>query len=165
MELVHRNASNAPLAIDLEEVRRLAEAVLSEEGVSRACELSLSVVADDEMAELNAELRGVRSPTDVLSVELERPDEDPQSHEACLLGDLVLDPAFIARQAKEFETSAPDETRLLVIHGLLHLLGYDHELPEDAARMRAVQERLVREATQGRVAPFALASHEGERRA
>ncbi len=158
--LVHREANLVPLAIGLDEVARLADAVLAAEGVERACEVSLSVVDDDEMAAMNEELRGIAAPTDVLSVELERPDEAPgDADEPCLLGDLVLDPAYIERQAREFATSPEDETRLLVIHGMLHLLGYDHETPEDRMRMEAVQERLVRDATEGRVAPFELASH------
>ncbi len=164
MELVYREASKAPLAVDAREVKGLAEMVLAEEGIDRPCELSLSVVDDAEMAELNSELRGVDAPTDVLSIELERPDEDPQATHPCMLGDLVLDPAFIARQAKDFETTPADETRLLVIHGMLHLLGYDHGDPGDSARMGAVQQRLVERATEGRVEPFTLDAHTGEPR-
>ncbi len=164
VELAYREASATPLAVGEGEVARLAELVLAGEGVERPCELSLLVVDDDEMAALNAELRGVDAPTDVISVELERPDEDPLSSEPCLLGDLVLDPALIARQAEEFRTTPADETRLLVVHGILHLLGYDHEDPEDRARMEAIQGPLVETATEGRIKPFALASHgEGER--
>ncbi len=165
VEIAHRLASTAPLAIDLAEVAELAEAVLASEGVDGPCELSLSVVDDEEMAALNAELRGVDAPTDVLSVELERPGEGPRGEgEPCLLGDLILDPPLIERQAEGFGVSAADETRLLVIHGLLHLLGYDHEEDAEARAMGERQARLTTRATDGRIGAVSLAPHgEGER--
>ena len=130
----------AACALDLEEMKSICSMVLAEEQIERPCLLSLSVVLDSSMRSLNAQWREIDRPTDVLSIECERPD-DPMltDGEPCELGDIVLAPAYIARQAKEYGTTEKDETRLLLIHGLLHLLGYDH-LNDDEARVMEVRE-------------------------
>ena len=82
--------------------------------------------------------------TDVLSLECERPDDpDLTPGEPCELGDIVLAPAYIARQSKDFGTTPADECRLLLVHGVLHLLGYDHMTDEEAAVMEAREDELV----------------------
>lgn len=156
-----RRESERPLAIPEAEVASLVEAVLAAEGFDLPVELSLTVADEREMQALNLELRGVDAPTDVLSVELERPDDpDLAPGEPCMLGDLVLCPAVIERQAADFATTPADETRLLVIHGTLHLLGYDHEDEAAAMAMETVQAPLVAKATEGRVQRVALGPHE-----
>ncbi len=105
---------------------RLAERTLEGEGV-RGAELSLSFVDAGEMADLHERYLGEVGPTDVLSFAL---DEDG------LLGDVVVCPAVAAGNNPDRDA----ELRLLVVHGTLHLLGYDHELGEDRAVMWAKQE-------------------------
>jgi probable rRNA maturation factor len=146
------------------EIARLCELVLREEGVRRDCCVSVSVVDDDHMQELNAQWRGQDRPTDVLSLECERPDDpDLAEGEPCELGDIVLAPAYIARQAKGYGTTAADETRLLVIHGLLHLLGYDHLVDDEAEAMdRREDELMALHGTDRNMSGVTLTRHEGE---
>lgn len=130
--------------LDEDETVRIVETVLAEEGVTRPCYVSVSVVDDERMRELNGEWRGIDRETDVLSLECERPDDpDLAPGEPCELGDIVLAPAYIARQSKDFGTTPADECRLLLVHGVLHLLGYDHMTDEEAAVMEAREDELV----------------------
>lgn len=134
----------APLAVSWDEVASIFEAVLAHEQVERLCLVDVTVAGDDAMADLNAQWRGVEGPTDVISVECERPDDpDLAPDEPCSLGDIALAPAFIAAQAPHFNNSPAQETRLLLIHGLLHLLGYDHVTDEGAAVMEPLEDALL----------------------
>ena len=131
-------------ALSDEELEQTVELVLREEGVQRPCCVSLSVVSDERMRELNGEWRGIDRATDVLSLECERPDDpDLAPGEPCELGDIVLAPAYIARQAAAFGTTPADESRLLLVHGVLHLLGYDHLEDDEAEVMEAREDELV----------------------
>lgn len=132
------------LAISSEELERVFNLVLDEEGVDRPCSVSVSVVGEESMQELNSEWRGVESPTDVISLECERPDDpDLVPGEPCELGDIAMAPAVLAAQSEKFGTSAEDETRLMAIHSLLHLLGYDHIEEGDARVMEAREDELL----------------------
>lgn len=132
------------LALDQPEIERIGTVVLDQQGVKRPCFVSLSVVTDKHMQRLNHEWRQVDAPTDVLSLECERPDDpDLGEGEPCELGDIVLAPAYIERQARRFYTTPEDETRLLFVHGMLHLLGYDHIQEADAHRMQACEDVLL----------------------
>lgn len=118
--------------------------VLAEEGVGRDCLVSVSIVGDERIRELNAEWRGRDAVTDVISLECERPDDpDLTPDEPCELGDIVLAPDYIARQAARFGTTAADEFRLLLVHGTLHLLGYDHLEDDEAEAMEAREDALL----------------------
>lgn len=107
----------------------------------RGVELSLSYVDDDAIQALNAQWRGKDAPTDVLSFsmrEAEGAADDP------VLGDLIISVPTAARQAAELGHALTQELRVLLIHGLLHLLGYDHERgPEAAAEMAAREAELL----------------------
>jgi probable rRNA maturation factor len=112
--------------LDEEGLRSLARDALRGEGIERA-ELSVSFVGADEIAELHERFMDEPGPTDVLSFPLDDVDED----DARLLGDVVVAPAEAARNNPADPAA---ELRLLLVHGILHLLGYDHE--EDGARTR-----------------------------
>ena len=128
------------LAVSEAELKRVFELVLSEEGVERPCSVSVSVVSEGQMQDLNREWRGVDSPTDVISLECERPDDlDLAPGEPCELGDIAMAPAVLAAQSERFGATPEDETRLMAIHSLLHLLGYDH-IEEDEARVMEARE-------------------------
>ena len=99
-------------------------------------QVSLSLCNDEAIAELNCQWRGKDQPTDVLSFPLE--DE-------VMLGDLVISVETAAHQATARGHSLRDELRVLMVHGMLHLLGYDHELgAEDEAEMAAAEQKLLR---------------------
>lgn len=133
----------AELAVDEAELSRVFDLVLSEEGVERPCAVSVSVVGKRSMQALNREWRGVDAPTDVISLECERPDDpDLAPGEPCELGQIAMAPAVLAAQAVRFGTSAADETRLMAIHSLLHLLGYDHVEEGEARVMEAREDEL-----------------------
>lgn len=131
-------------AVGEQELCALLDAVLEAQGVARACLVSVSLVSEKHIQEINAEWRGVDAPTDVISLECERPD-DPQlaDGEPCELGDIVIAPAYIARQAAAFGTTEADETRLMLVHGMLHLLGHDHLDDESAEAMEALEDKLL----------------------
>jgi rRNA maturation RNase YbeY len=115
---------------------RLALRVLEQ---ARA-ELSLALVGDAEMAELNLRHRGRRGPTDVLSFSLL--EGAHSEYRGALLGDVVIDVEQAARQARRARRPLDDELAKLVIHGVLHLLGHDHEVAAEARSMRAEERRL-----------------------
>ena len=150
--------------IDEEEVARCLDATLAHEGVERPCMASVSFVSEERIAELNEAWRGQARPTDVISLECERPDDPALSPgEPCELGDIVLAPAYIARQAAEFATTEADECRLLLVHGALHLLGHDHLNDADAERMERLElEILERVGGDGTISDLVLTRHRGE---
>jgi probable rRNA maturation factor len=115
------------LPVDAPALAGLARTVLAGEGVERG-ELALSFVTEEEMAGLHQRYLDLNGPTDVLAFA----QDDPE-----LLGDVVVCPAFASRQREDLA----EELRLLVAHGTLHVLGYDHQEPADRARMWARQER------------------------
>ncbi|MBR3225240.1 MAG: rRNA maturation RNase YbeY [Atopobiaceae bacterium] len=131
-------------ALSTDEVIGICERVLAEEGIQRHCLVSVSIVEEETMRGLNAQWRGKDAPTDVLSLECERPDDpDLADDEPCELGDIVLAPEYIRNQAEAYGTTWADETRLLLVHGMLHLLGYDHMEDEEAQAMEAREDGIV----------------------
>jgi rRNA maturation RNase YbeY len=120
---------------------RRARRVLAELGQDEA-ELSLVLAADPEMAELNARFRGRAGPTDVLSFSLL--EGAGREHRGALLGDVVIGVEVAARQARRARRSLDDEAARLLIHGVLHLLGFDHVHASQARAMRAQERRLWR---------------------
>ena len=150
--------------LDEDELQRICDAVLAHEGVERTCYVSLSLVDDDEMRELNLEWRDVDAATDVISLECERPDDpDLAPGEPCELGDIVLAPAFVTAQAARMGTTAADEFRLLVVHGMLHLLGYDHMEEDEAVLMQQVEEGVLAAIpTDGTLTDVVLTRHREE---
>jgi len=103
-------------------------------------ELSLALVSDDAIAELNAAHRGKHGPTDVLAYSLVEGAHAARRGE--LLGDVVIAVGVASRQARELGHSLNDELLRLLIHGVLHLLGWDHERTREAQRMQAKERAL-----------------------
>jgi probable rRNA maturation factor len=107
-----------------------------------AGELSVLLVGDAEMHQLNHTYRSVDRPTDVLAFAL-REGEDAELHPQ-VLGDVVISLDTAARQAARRSAPLADEVRTLLVHGILHLLGYDHERsPAEARRMFRKQRQLL----------------------
>jgi probable rRNA maturation factor len=125
--------------------QQAAEAALAVAGVDDDMyEVSLVVCGDEEIHELNREYRGVDRPTDVLSFALEEGEDMwvPEG-EPLLLGDIVISLPRAAAQAEEFGHSLRREAVFLFVHGMLHLLGYDHMEPEDEQEMMALQNQVM----------------------
>ena len=108
-------------------------------------ELSILLVDEDTMSAYHQKYLGEPGPTDVLSFpmdELRPPNEDEEAP-AGLLGDIVLCPSVTARQAGEHGRVADAEAEYLLVHGLLHLLGYDHANPDEKAEMFGLKDRII----------------------
>ena len=120
-------------SVDLEGLVSLAAACLTGEGAGDS-ELSVSLVEDDEIADLHQRYMGEEGATDVLSFPLDESDEAGVR----ILGDVVIAPAVAARNNAADPAA---EVRLLLVHGILHLLGHDHEEEEERTRMWEIQER------------------------
>lgn len=146
MSVLISNDANLDTLLSEDEVCAIAAHVLAAEGVERDVEISLSYVDEDEMHELNHQWRDIDRTTDVLSFECDSAfDEDIPLDEVLELGDIILAPEVIARRAPGFGNDPTDECRLMLVHGLLHLLGYDHIEDDEAEEMEAREDALLRE--------------------
>lgn len=99
-------------------------------------EIELIITTNDEIQEINAAHRDIDKPTDVLSFPYEDMPMTP-------LGSIVISQEFVESKAKELGHTQQDESALLFIHGLLHLLGFDHEV--DSGEMREEEKRVIEE--------------------
>ena len=123
-------------------------AVAKLHGLGEQEEVDITIVTDDEIHALNRDYRNVDRATDVLSFALDEDGGEPElvgGPEVHLLGDIIISAETAARQAEEFGHGLERETVYLAVHGLLHLLGYDHMQEEDKAIMRAKEEEALRE--------------------
>lgn len=121
------------LAVDLEALEKIAEALSTRE-------VELIITDDATMQELNAEYRGKNNTTDVLSFPMETPFTE-QSIFDMPLGSIIIAESFVKEKAAEFGHTIQDELSLLFIHGMLHLLGFDHE--KDEGEMRVREKELI----------------------
>lgn len=125
-----------------EALTRLAEQVLSAHGKEGA-EVGVTLVGEEAIRQLNRDYRGIDAPTDVLSFPLEEPGEIQTGGEPELLGDVVICVPRALAQAEEYGHSFRRELLYLAVHGLLHLLGYDHETGEEKRKMREKEEAFL----------------------
>ena len=135
--------------IEFEELRtqQLCRFVLDRMRVHPLAELCITAVDRETIAELNAKWMDKEGPTDVLAFPMDelRPGMVNEDPEEGILGDLVLCPSIAAEQATTAGHSTTDELDLLTVHGILHLLGYDHAEPEEHQEMFGLQARLLGE--------------------
>lgn len=122
---------------------RLLRRVLAEEHVAVPWEVGLAFVAADEMAALNSAHRGIDRPTDVLAFGADDGSAPRAEEEPRLVGDVVICPSVAASNAAAHGKSVDDELALLVVHGALHLLGYDHVGDADAEKMEGREQGLL----------------------
>ena len=125
--------------LDLRRLEKRARRVMKLLGHSRS-ELSISLVDDASIRSLNRDHRGHDRATDVLSFSLV--DGDHADYRGNLLGDVVISVDTARRQARARRRSLDEEATRLMIHGVLHLLGHDHEADDEYRRMRAEERRL-----------------------
>lgn len=142
-------ASRRDLPVSLEPLAELLATVLAAEGVPAGAEASLQLVSTEVMAQLNERHLGGSGPTDVLSFPLDgvgrlRPDGDVAGpHGDWLVGDVVLCAEVASAQASEHAGTLQDELALLVVHGGLHLCGWDHAGSRDRAAMWKRERELL----------------------
>jgi probable rRNA maturation factor len=133
--------------VDVGEFARLARFTLRRLRVHPQAELCLKLVDEATIASFNEKWLDTEGPTDVLSFPMDelRPDSDGDPAAEGILGDLLLCPQYAAAQAPTYKRTPDDEMHLLTIHGILHLLGYDHAEPVEEREMFALQARLLAE--------------------
>jgi probable rRNA maturation factor len=144
--------------MDLERWIGLANAALVDQGVRGLAEVSLIFADEATIAALNLQFLGKVGPTDVLSFPIDSepeptgrvpdaggsgPGEPPATEIPQLIGDIVICPAVAARNALEHECPLDDEIALLIVHGVLHLMGWDHVADDEAERMEARERELL----------------------
>jgi probable rRNA maturation factor len=125
-----------------ESLRQLALGVLREESKHEA-ELDVYITGDETVRRLNREYAGDDHATDVLSFSLREGDEFVSPAGSAQLGEVIISYETAKRQADEAGRGVDDEIAHLLVHGILHLLGYDHANPGDEQRMRAREEAFL----------------------
>lgn len=132
--------------VDTAALEALVEHVLAGQQVPAPAEVSVWITNENELQTLNRTYRNKDASTDVLSFGNEEHDETlfvTAPDQPRYLGDLAVSFPHVIRQAQEYGHSRQRELSYLVTHGLLHLLGYDHEEPDDAQHMREREEALL----------------------
>ena len=124
-------ANEQAVPLDAAALRSIGEAVLRAEGYPEETEVSILLVEEAQIADLNARFLDKPQPTDVLAFPIEHltPGDAPKplvNGPPVVLGDVVIAPDYVRRQAESLLVPFADEMGLMVVHGLLHLLGYDH---------------------------------------
>ncbi|HHV35277.1 MAG TPA: rRNA maturation RNase YbeY [Syntrophomonadaceae bacterium] len=133
-------------------IREALENLLREEEFSQefidAAEVSMIFIDDQKMAVLNERYRGFAGTTDVLSFPMmgdnDGIDDLEVFQDELLLGDIVISVPRALEQAQEYGHSFAQEMLFLAVHGMLHLLGYDHQIEADAARMRSKEKKILK---------------------
>lgn len=134
--------------LDLAGLHTLASLVLVEEGYPESAELTVLLVDESEMASYNQRFLEREGPTDVLAFPVEEltagevPEPD-RNAPPLILGDVIIAPSYVRRQADDLDVSFEDEMALMVTHGILHLLGYDHIDDDDAELMEGREGQLL----------------------
>ncbi len=133
------------LALDVARLSRLSRFVLDRLRVHPLAELCIKAVDSETIAELNQQWMGKDGPTDVLAFPMDelRPGLVNEEPEEGVLGDLVLCPELAATQGETAGHGRDAEIELLTVHGILHLLGYDHAEPEEHREMFGLQDELL----------------------
>ncbi len=128
-------------------IKDITEKILKELNLDNV-EISITLTDDKTIKELNKKWRGKNKATDVLSFPLDELDTPP-GYRYRLLGDVVISIPYALKQAKEIGFSPKEEVLRLLIHGILHLLGYDHETSQEDARvMFSLQEKIFSKLSQ-----------------
>lgn len=125
--------------VDEARLQQAAQHVLGQHDYASDAELTIVITTNEQVQELNSQFRGVDAPTDVLSFPSEEADEDVLEGELLYLGDILIAYPYALAQAEREGHDPTDSFALLVVHGVLHLLGYDHDTPENRAEMWEVQ--------------------------
>jgi len=137
------------------ELLRIAETVLRSQGAPETTKVAIALIGEDVIAGYNERFLDRSGPTDVLAfpvLELAPGSPPPAQGDAPVgLGDVFIAPTVVRRNAAARGVAYEDELALMVVHGLLHLLGWDHTAEEEAKRMEALEGELL--ARVGRVRP------------
>jgi probable rRNA maturation factor len=130
-------------------LREVVDVTLSTKKIDRPVELSLIITGDEEVHRLNRDYRGIDATTDVISFALSENTDDTKfitpPDRISRLGEVIISYPQAIRQAKENKQTIKAEIAWLVVHGLLHLLGYDHQDNASEAVMRKREDKILKE--------------------
>jgi probable rRNA maturation factor len=127
-------------------LRDFVESILVGEGVAQGASLAVTFVAEEDIADLNERFMGKSGPTDVLSFPIEDaspehpPTGDPEGPPLAL-GDIFICTDVVATHAEEYGVSFDQELHLMIVHGVLHILGWDHQSDADASAMESRESK------------------------
>ena len=145
MTIDFENESSLDLGLDLYGVAQdVVSCALDYMDCPYEAQVSILITDDDEIHRINLEQRQIDRPTDVLSFPMVN-YETPGDSGELLLGDIVISADKVAAQAEEYGHSRRREYAFLIAHSMLHLMGYDHMTPEDAAEMERLQEEILQQ--------------------
>lgn len=138
------NQHQSPFATDDDWLRQIMDCLLTHLPAARHChqnyELGIALVGEDDSRQLNGDYRGKDKPTNVLSFASDMPKNLADNLPSYPLGDLVICVPVLCREAKEQDKLADEHFTHLLIHGLLHLFGYDHEISDtDCQQMEQLE--------------------------
>lgn len=140
MEIFVDNDTGGEDVPDMEDIRQCIAAVIRRCG-SRRDEVAVRFVREDEMREINLKYRGKDAPTNVLSFNF----EDPPGADSRILGDIVISPAVVRREALAQSKHPDAHFAHLIVHGTLHLCGFDHEDDREAAEMESLEIEILKD--------------------
>ena len=151
MTLLIDNRTNFELTDEIKEtLEKVCLKSLQYEEYNEDCEISLSIVTNDEIHDINKQFRNIDSPTDVLSfpqLTFEEGEEaDVNENGEIVLGDIIISIDRAKEQAEEYGHSLKRELAFLSVHSMLHLMGYDHMVPEEEENMFRRQKEILIEA-------------------
>jgi probable rRNA maturation factor len=126
--------------IDSLSLRKNIQLLLIDLDIPEVTEFSVAFVSDERIRELNQDFRGIDAPTDVLSFPS---DEINPEDGTTYIGDIIISMDTVQKQSDSAHISQIDEIHLLIIHGLLHLVGYDHDTEENKQDMWDIQSKLL----------------------
>ncbi len=136
-------ANNSGVECNEEQIIDIAAFTLDKMGIHPDSDLGITLVDEEEITKLHIQWMDLPGPTDVLSFPMDELKPFSASDGPGIIGDIVLCPQFAAKQAVSHSIS--DEISLLTVHGVLHLLGFDHAEPEEHKVMFALQDKTLEE--------------------
>jgi probable rRNA maturation factor len=134
-------ADNSGAACNVDEIVEVAAFTLDKMGIHPDSDLGITLVDEDEITKLHVQWMDLPGPTDVLSFPMDELKPFSASDGPGIIGDIVICPQFAAKQATNH--SVADEISLLTVHGVLHLLGFDHVKPDEHKVMFDLQEKTL----------------------
>jgi probable rRNA maturation factor len=141
-------ANNSGIACDEDEIVDVAAFALDKMGIHPDSDLGITLVDEDEITKLHVQWMNLPGPTDVLSFPMDELKPFSASDGPGIIGDIVICPQFAAKQAVSHSTA--DEISLLTVHGVLHLLGFDHVEEEEHKVMFGLQDKTLAEWRKGK---------------
>ena len=141
-------ANNSGIACNEDEIIDVAAFALDKMGIHPDSDLGITLVDEDEITKLHVQWMNLPGPTDVLSFPMDELKPFSASDGPGIIGDIVICPQFAAKQAVSHSTA--DEISLLTVHGVLHLLGFDHVEEEEHKVMFGLQDKTLAEWRKGR---------------